>query len=136
MSSPLDSVEMERLVDIFRKILTKDSNVLCEVNETLRQTPELLTRELTFTSGSIFDFADTGCACVLDHENFRYIAGDNVDCEVLDRITRSILCGQCVHHDSLPEEDVETVGPLPTSVTLAHAAAVVGNALCLKSCYN
>ena len=124
--------DLKRMVNIFRLIVTKDPNALTAVNETLQTKSELLTRKLTFTCGSIFDFPDTGCACVLDHENFRYITGDTVDGEVLDRIVRCILCGQCVHHDSLPEEDEETVGPLPTSVTLAHAAAVVGNAPVLK----
>ena len=126
------SDDLNRLVNLFRLTVTKEPSALSAVNETLRQEPELLTRQLTFTCGSIFDFADTGCACVLDHENFGYITGDTVDEEVLDRIVRSILFGQCVHHDSLPEEDEETVGPLPTSVTLAHAAAVVGNAPVLK----
>ena len=148
--------DLKHLVDLFRLIVTKDPSALKAVNKTLHKEPsrhghsclpctkskksnknlqkesELLARQLTFTCGSIFDFADTGCACVLDHENFRYITEDTVDEKVLDKISQSILCGQCEHHDSLPEEDEETVGPLPTSVTLAHVAAVVGNAPVLK----
>ena len=149
--------DLKHLVDLFRLIVIKGPSALNAVNEALHKEPSrhgliplpctiskklsktklqkksrLLTRQLTFTCGSIFDFADTGCACVLDHENFRYISGNTVDEEVLDRISHSILCGQCEHHDSLPEEDEETVGPLPTSVTLAHVAAVVGNAPVLK----
>ena len=124
--------DLKRLVNIFRLIVTQEPSALSVVNETLQVEPELLTRQLTFTCGSIFDFPNTGCDCVLDHENFRYIKRDTVDEEVLDRIVRSILCGQGVHHNSLPEEDEKTVGPRPTSVTLAHAAAVVGNAPVLK----
>ena len=131
-SLPKENAQLKRLVDLFRLILTKDTSAISDVKETLRKEPELLTRELTFTCGSIFDFADTHCACVLDHENFRYISGTKLDEEVLDRIARSVLSGQCAHHDSLPEEDEETVGPLPTSVTLAHAAAVVGYVPVLK----
>ena len=131
-SIPKENAPLKRLVDLFRSILTKDTSAICDVKETLRKEPELLTRELTFTCGSIFDFADTHCACVLDHENFRYISGTILDEEVLDRISRSVLSGQCAHHASLPEEDEETVGPLPTSVTLAHAAAVVGYVPVLK----
>ena len=123
---------LNHLVSLFRLIVTKEPSALDAVNETLQAEPELLTRQLTFTCGSIFDFPNTGCDCVLDHENFRYKTGDTVDEEVQDRIVRSILCGQCVHHDSLPKEDEETVGPRPTYVTLAHAAAVVGNAPVLK----
>ena len=71
---------------------------------------------------------------MLDHQNFRYISGENIDGEMFDRITHSILCGQCVHHDSLPEEDDEMMtGPRPTSVTLAQAAATVGYAPVLKN---
>ena len=133
MSSPhYKTDDLKRIVSIFRLIVTKDANALNAVNETLQTKSELLARELTFECGSIFDFPENGCACVLDHENFRYIKGDTVDGEVLDRIVRSILCGQCVHHDSLPQEVLDYDGPLPTSVTLAHAAAVVGNAPLLK----
>ena len=133
MSSRDTAADLKRLVHIFRLIVTKDSAALDVVNETIEKEPELLARELTFNCGQLEYFGDTGCACALDHQNFRYISGDNVDGEVLDRITRSILCGECVHHDSLPEEDDESmIGPRPASVTLAQAAAAVGYVPVLK----
>ena len=134
MSSRDTASDLKRLVKIFRLIVTKDSAALDVVNETIEKEPELLARELTFNCGQLAYFGDTGCACALDHQNFRYISGDNIDGDVLDRITRSILCGECVHHDSLPEEhDDSMIGPRPTSVTLAQAAAAVGYAPVLKN---
>lgn len=124
-SSQHQADDLERLVNLFRLIVTKDPSALNAVSETLQTKPSLLTRELTFNcewSGR--------CECVLDHEYFRYISGNKIEEVALDKILKNIANGQCTHLDSLLWQNwLRNCRP---SVTLAHAAAVVGNAPVLE----
>lgn len=126
MTSQKQDCNLKHLVYLFRLIVTKDPKAVTEVAKTIQTEPSLLTRALEFPCGNIFDSPDTGCACVLDHETFTYFSGEKINSDVFNHIIESVVRGECIHHDSIPEEDEETVGPQPTSVNLIHAAAVVG----------
>ena len=106
--------------------IRKDPKAFDEVSTALTRYPSIETRRLEFTCGSIYNYADTGCACQVDHELFTYVSHDGLDTELFDHILASIEDGKCRHHNDIPKEDIEIIGPIPTSVQLIHAAAAVG----------
>ena len=62
----------------------------------------MLNRWLEFLCGSIHDYADTRCACQVDHELFTYVSHDGIDTELFDHILASIEDGKCRHYNDIP----------------------------------
>ena len=126
MDPNTEDEQTKEVIRLFCLIIRKDPKAVDEVATVLTKSPSLLTRRLEFPCGSIYDYADTKCACQIDHELFTYVSDGSIDTELFDYILASVEAGKCRHHKNIPEEDEETVGPRPTSVQLIHAAAVVG----------
>ena len=126
MDPNTEDEQTKEVIRLFCLIIRKDPKAVEEVATVLTKSPSLLTRRLEFPCGSIYDYADTKCACQIDHELFTYVSDGSIDTELFDYILESVKAGKCRHHKNIPEEDEETVGPRPTSVQLIHAAAVVG----------
>ena len=126
MDTNTEDQQTKEVIRLFCLIIRKDPKAVDEVSTALTKSSTLLTRRLEFLCGSIHDYADTKCACKIDHELFTYVSHDGIDTELFDHILASVEAGKCRHHHNIPEEDEETVGPSPTSVQLIHAAAVVG----------
>ena len=126
MDTNTEDEQTKEVIRLFCLIIRKDPKSVDEVTTALSKSPTLLTRRLEFPCGSIYDYADTKCACQIDHELFTYVSHDGIDTELFDHILASIEAGKCRHHHNIPQEDEEIVGPNPTSVQLIHATAVVG----------
>ena len=126
MDTNTEDEQTKEVIRLFCLIIRKDPKAVDEVTTALSKSPTLLTRRLEFPCGSIYDYADTKCACQIDHELFTYVSHDGIDSELFDHILASIEAGKCRHHHNIPQEDEEIVGPNPTSVQLIHATAVVG----------
>ena len=129
-----DANNTDKLIHLFRLIVTNHYSALKEVDDTFDQDQDLLKRKLEFPCGNTWEYCITECACVLNHEKFTYISGRNVDRNTLDDILKSVKCGKCSHSGSIPQEDEDTGaysgevsgGPEQTSVNLIHAAAAIG----------
>ena len=126
MDTNTEDEQNKEVIRLFCLIIRKDPKAVDEVTTALTKYPSLLMRRLKFPCGSIYNYADTKCACQIDHELFTYVSDGGIDTELFDYILASVEAGKCRHHKNIPEEDEETVGPRPTSVQLIHAAAVVG----------
>ena len=122
-----DKQIQKEVIRLFCLIIRKDPKAFDEVSTALTRYPSIETRRLEFTCGSIYNYADTGCACQVNHELFTYVSHDGLDTELFDHILASIEDGKCRHHhNDIPKEDIEIIDPIPTSVQLIHAAAAVG----------
>ena len=121
-----DKQIQKEVIRLFCLIIRKDPKAFDEVSTALTRYPSIETRRLEFTCGSSYNYADTGCACQVDHELFTYVSHDGLDTELFDHILASIEDGKCRHHNDIPKEDIKIIGPIPTSVQLIHAAAAVG----------
>ena len=126
MDTNIEDEQIKEVIRLFCLIIRKDPKAVDEVATALTKSPTLLTRRLEFPCGSIHNYADTKCACQIDHELLTYVSHDGIDAELFDHILAGLETGTCCHHHRLPEEDEEMVGPSPASVQLINAAAVVG----------
>ena len=121
-----DKQIQKEVIRLFCLIIRKDPKAVNDVSTACSKCPSMLNRWLEFFCGSIHDYADTRCACQVDHELYTYVSHAGIDTELFDHILASIEDGKCRHYNDIPKEDEETIGPSPTSVQLIHAAAAVG----------
>ena len=121
-----DKQIQKEVIRLFCLIIRKDPKAVKDVSTACSKCPSMLNRWLEFFCGSIHDYADTRCACQVDHELYTYVSHAGIDRELFDHILASIEDGKCRHYNDIPKEDEETNGPSPTSVQLIHAAAAVG----------
>ena len=128
---------LQRLLHIFRLILTKHQDADKELKDAMDFSPHIQEQPLQFFSCANFvgssstrhgcdDVID--CHCGLDHESFSYVSDRGIDCDTLNAIIQCIELGKCPHlAEATTHPLMSKATAYSTEVKLIDAAAVVSN---------
>ena len=129
--------EQQRLLHIFRLILTKHQDADKELRDAMDSSPNIPEQPLQFFSCANFVGSlcichrgddVMNCHCGLDHENFSYVSNGGINFDKLNAIIKCLELGECPHLAKAIEHPLmRKATAYNAEVRLVDAAAVVSN---------